>query len=107
MAVTVERNRGSFSCEHCKWGRYCDASNPAPTSQWQIKIKGQVLVSSNICLLPLSDGHDLKVMIRSHGHYTNHDKLPFKGGVLDQPHVMMEAIELIDYVVNADADEAK
>ena len=46
-------------------------------------------------------------MIRSHGHYTNHDKLPFKGGVLDQPHVMMEAIELIDYVVNADADEAK
>lgn len=49
---------------------------------------------SNICLKPMvTEGS--KFMLRLYRHYQN-NILPFGGGILDQPNIYVQAMELID-----------
>ena len=88
MEVAYQRDK--FDCQHCRFNRHCDASNPAPFPMFAVPAVG---LESHTCLLPMITplSHQL---LRLFGHYKNH-LLPFAGGLHDQPAVYTEAMELI------------
>ena len=54
----------------------------------------RTLLSSNVCLLPMVDD-TARTWLRLHRHYRN-GYLYGDGGIMDQPHKYLEAMELID-----------
>lgn len=86
--------RGPFDCQHCTWGRHCDETNPASHNQWVIP----GVIESRICLLPMVNEFSA-LMIRMHRHY-RHNILLRPGGILDQPHPYVRAMEIIDRAVD-------
>jgi len=82
--------QNDFNCDHCKWGRHCDDTNPAPIEQWEIKN----IMFSNVCLKPMvTDGS--MFMISLYKHYQNRI-LPFAGGILDQPNIYVQCMNIIE-----------
>ncbi len=84
-----------FDCTHCRWGRHCDESNPAPADGWW-EIAG--VIRSRTCLLPMVTPAS-RFLLRLYRHY---DKrlLPYGGGLLDQPNYYLEAMEIIETTLN-------
>lgn len=89
MEVAYQRDK--FDCQHCRFNRHCDASNPAPLKMFVIEAIG---LESDTCLLPMITPLSNQLM-RLYSHYKN-QLLPFSGGLYDQPAVYAEAMELID-----------
>ena len=87
-------NRSKFDCQHCIWGRHCDASNPAAFDKWAIP----GVIESRTCLLPMITPFSW-FMIELYGHYQNR-LLPFSGGVLEQPAIYVEAMRTLDSTFN-------
>lgn len=54
----------------------------------------EIGLESRTCLLPMVTD-DSRVLLRMYGHYKN-GLLPLSGGVLDQPAVFSEAMELVE-----------
>ena len=94
MAAHVAAYWKKFQCATCTWGRHCDESNPAPFAQWSIP----GVIESRTCLLPMitDDSHR---WLRLHRHYANHI-LPHAGGLCDQPHGYIQALEVLDQAFN-------
>jgi hypothetical protein len=92
--VAVLGNRSDYDCSACSWGRHCDSSNPAPWNKW--KIPG--VIESNVCLLPMITEKSL-FLIRLHRHYKN-GILFDNGGIMKQPNVYLEAMDLLDTFTN-------
>lgn len=92
--MTVLQNRKDFDCKKCKWGRHCDSSNPAPIEQWSVP----GVIESKVCLLPMITERSL-FLIRLHKHYKQH--LLFEGGgLMTQPNLYLEAMELLESAIN-------
>lgn len=89
--MVVAHHREQFNCQACKFHRHCDASNPSPFPVWVIP---EIGLESRTCLLPMVD-ESSRQLLRLYGHYKN-GLLPFAGGILDQPAVFGEAMELIE-----------
>ena len=102
MAAEVALDPAAFNCTYCKWGRHCDASNPAPRKQWRIAYRGEIVAELDICPKPMLTA-DSETMLQVYPHWQA-GRLPMVGGFLDQPHAYMKAMELIDTVVAADRE---
>lgn len=89
IALEVEWNADLFQCDTCSWGRHCDDANPAPIAKWAI---GGV-IESRTCLLPMITPAS-RFLVRLYRHYKERI-LPFAGGLLDQPHLYAEAMEIL------------
>jgi hypothetical protein len=63
-----------------------------------VEYRGKEIIDTNICIKPMvtATHHQL---LRLHKHYKN-GLLPLSGGVLDQPNIYLEAMELIDGVLS-------
>lgn len=90
-----------FNCRKCRLGHHCDTDfrwpgsrGPASYPLHQIKD----VIESRACLLPMVTPQS-RVLLRLYGHLKNH-LLPFPGAVMDQPAVVMEALEVIGTTVN-------
>ncbi len=100
-----------FNCRKCRLGHHCDddfrwtswddnkkqlirSRGPAPQARFVIKD----VIESRTCLLPMVTPQN-RALLRLYGHFKNH-LLPFPGSVMDQPAVVMEALELIGATVN-------
>lgn len=90
MTVFVQEP-GKFDCNTCTWGRYCDASNPAPFEQWEVPA---INMKSAVCLKPMVTEHS-HALLRLWRHYRA-GILPYSGGIMNQPTAYIEAMELID-----------
>ena len=75
---------------NCAWGRHCDESRPAPFPKWAIA----GVIESTTCLLPMITERSMS-FLRLYRHYKN-GWLPYTGGLLDQPNIYLEAMEIID-----------
>lgn len=51
------------------------------------------MIESRTCLLPMITAES-RFFIRMHGHYRK-QVLPYGGGILDQPHLYTEAMEIL------------
>jgi hypothetical protein len=94
--VEVARAPALFNCATCTWGRHCDESNPAPTPQFVIT--GAVDLESRTCFLPMITPQS-RFLLRLHSHYRNR-WLPYAGGLFEQPNYYLEAMELINGVLD-------
>ena len=91
----MTKNRDSFDCNTCRWGRHCDKSNPAGSDIFEIKLDGEN-IKQNTCFLPEVDKESL-FYIRLHSSYS--DGHLFKsGGIADQPAHYMQAMRLINWL---------
>jgi len=95
VAAHVAAESSQFNCKTCKWGRHCDESNPAKLPDW-FSIPG--VIDSRTCFLPMISAETHRYM-RLYTHYKNHF-LPHAGGIADQPHHYIEAMELLDKTLN-------
>lgn len=84
-------NREKFDCQACRWQRHCDERNPAPFPMFHI---AEIGLESRTCLLPMINDFS-RLMMRLYGHYKAH-LLPTSGGLLEQPNLYLEAMEMID-----------
>jgi hypothetical protein len=89
IALEVAMNAELFRCETCTWGRHCDERNPAPFAKWVVR----GVIESRTCLLPMITPAS-RVLLRFYGHYKQR-LLPRAGGLLDQPHHYLEAMEIL------------
>ena len=89
IALEVEWNADLFQCATCSWGRHCDDANPAPFAKWAIV----GVIESRTCLLPMITPQS-RFFMRMYRHYKERI-LPFGGGLLDQPHLYAEAMEIL------------
>lgn len=87
-------NRSKFDCQHCIWGRHCDDSNPAPFEKWAIP----GVIESRTCLLPMVTPFS-DLMMSLYSHY-QHRLLPLTGGILEQPNIYMQAMQVLDQTFN-------
>ena len=99
MAAHVAAYSKKFQCQTCPWGknergRHCDATNPAPFKQWAIP----GVIESDTCLLPMITRNSHSYL-RLHRHYDNRI-LPQAGGLCDQPHLYIQAMEVLDRAFN-------
>lgn len=85
----MAQNAELFRCETCAWGRHCDQSNPAPIAKWVIR----GVIESRTCLLPMITPAS-RFLLRLYGHYKSRI-LPGAGGLLDQAHHYVEAMEIL------------
>lgn len=90
------QNIDKFNCDECSH-HHCDESGVMPGSngaagfpKWYIKEIGEF----NTCLLPMVSDESL-FYIRMYKHYKN-GILIKSGGLLEQPHCYLKAMELID-----------
>jgi len=82
-------------------GRFCDIDKqwpgsvgPAPIPKFSVTHRGQELLENpHVCPVPLISPLSYKLL----SLYKHYDKqlLPFSGGVLDQPNIYIEAMEII------------
>ena len=97
MATTVATNSKEFNCNACTWGKSCnlypDSNGPASYPKFGIE-KGGVRIESNICFLELITS-DTRAYMKLYRHY-NKSILPLSGGLLDQPAVYLNAMEIIE-----------
>ena len=89
IGLEVEWNADLFQCDTCSWGRHCDSSNPAPIVQWSIRN----VIESRTCLLPMIQP-GTQFLLRMYQHYKQR-VLPGAGGILDQPQLYIEAMEIL------------
>jgi hypothetical protein len=87
----VAHNRDKFDCANCRFHRHCDERNPASFPMFAIP---EIGLESRTCLLPMITPGS-RALLGLYTHYKN-GLLPFSGGVLDQPGVFGEAMELIE-----------
>lgn len=108
-----------FNCRQCRLGHHCDegrqwavwddknhrvVQSVGPADFDMLEIPGTIV--SRTCFLPLITDES-RMLLRLHGHYKQHH-LPDAGGVMDQPSVIMEAIEVIEHTVQSiESDRAK
>lgn len=95
MAVEVVNNPNSFDCQSCV-RRHCDEDGlmegsigKAPYDLFEIK----GVIRSNVCLLPMIKEASFDA-IRLYEHYKS-GYLPYDGGILDQPGIYIDAIDII------------
>jgi hypothetical protein len=95
----VRRNPGAFNCGICRQ-KHCDATGEHPGSigpagypMWAIK---EAEIESRTCFLPMVT-EESWLFLRLYQHYKN-GILPFPGGLLEQPHVYLKAMELLDHL---------
>ena len=91
----VARDRERFNCQACRFHRHCDDSNPAGYPMFAIP---EIGLESRTCLLPMVTDFS-RQLLKSYWHYKN-GLLPLAGGMLDQPAIFGEAMEVIDAQVN-------
>jgi len=89
ITLEVAHNAEQFRCETCSWGRHCDASRAAPFAKWVIR----GVIESKTCLLPMITPAS-RLMLRLYMHYKAR-LLPHAGGLLEQPHYYIEAMEIL------------
>ena len=89
--MEVAFHREKFNCRSCCWQRHCDDRNPAPFPMFAI---AEIGLESRTCLLPMVSESSRQWM-RLYGHYKGH-VLATAGGLLDQPNLYLEAMEMID-----------
>lgn len=87
----VAHHREKFDCANCRWHRHCDDRNPAGFAMFSIPDIG---LESKTCLLPMITSES-RALLGLYTHYKN-GLLPFGGGVLDQPCVFDDAMQLIE-----------
>lgn len=91
MAVGVAANRKLFDCRTCHH-RYCDDSNPAPWPRWTTDFRGE-RIDMRTCPLPRITTESA-ALLRLFRFYEQR-VLPQAGGLLDQPHGYIQAMEII------------
>ena len=98
-----------FNCDKCRMARrnYCDTDlrwpqsrGPAPYPMYSI----EGVIDTRTCLLPMVTSQS-RALVRLHGRIEHH--LPFAGGQMDQPAVVMEAMEVIAHTVNSINEERR
>lgn len=89
-----------YDCRTCRWGRHCDDTHPAPFPKWVIN--GEAL---RTCPLPKITELS-RYMLRLVGPYQHH-MLPRAGGMLDQPNLYLEAMEVLVAAFKRIAAETK
>ncbi|WP_144395668.1 hypothetical protein [Pleionea sediminis] len=94
----MNRNKESFNCETCQWGRHCDDRNPAPIEQWIVKRAGKIVVESTTCLLPMVSNRSVQ-FLNLFNHYKHHHLL-ISGGIAEQPNVYLTAMQIINGQLN-------
>lgn len=99
--MNVSRSAEGFNCATCHH-KHCDETNPGPPGM--IEIRG--VIKTNICLLPMVTPESWE-LVRLHGHYAK-GRVPFSGGVLEQPAAFVRAVEVIeDAIRQGDEEMAK
>lgn len=81
-----------FNCKACKWGKFCDSSNPAPFDMWVI----EDVITSRTCILPMITERSWQ-FVRLFRQYRR-NILPLSGGWEDQPHSYRQAMEILEPV---------
>lgn len=90
-------NPSDFNCNKCKRHHHCDVDGEWPDSQGAsiiniCSIEG--VIESKVCLLPLITDRS-RLFLNLHKHYKN-NYLPFSGGLMDQPQLFLEAMEILE-----------
>jgi len=99
----VNRNQKDFNCNHCVNEYHCtetvgDENWPLSRGVAPIKFASiPGVIDSNVCLKPMITQASM-FYLRMHSHYKN-GVLPYSGGLLDQPAVYLQAMELIDSIL--------
>ncbi len=111
MAAHVAAESDQFNCDKCPWGRndkgrHCDDSNPASFPKFVIQQHGRPFLQSTTCFLPKITPAS-RGFLRLHMHYRN-GLLARAGGICDQAHLYVEAMELLEQTFNEiDLERAK
>ena len=96
--MEVSRNAKQFDCNKCPRNHHCDTTGEWPGSRGPASFDGLCeipgVISSRTCLLPLVT-RDANALLSLYTHYKNR-LLPFDGGLLNQPHFYIAAMELIE-----------
>lgn len=96
--MEVRRHAKDFNCAKCPRNHHCDTTGEWPGSRGPAgydlhEIPGVIV--SRVCLLPMIT-NETTALITLHTHYKNR-LLPFDGGLLNQPHYYLQAMELLEY----------
>lgn len=94
--MQVQAHSGEFNCRKCPH-KHCDdnyarpgSKGPAPFAKWVIKD----VIETRTCLLPMVTDQSW-ALLRLARHYRNH-YLPFAGGLMEQPNLFLQAMEILD-----------
>lgn len=93
-------NPDSFDCSTCKWGKFCDSSNPAPSEIFEIKVRGYD-VKQKTCFLPEVD-RDAVHWLKLYGNYKD-GYLLNSGGISSQPAPYLEAMRFIKWLTTQES----
>ena len=94
-------NRDAFDCKNWKWGKHCDASNPASSEIFEIRLPGYD-VKQSTCFLPETDKEPL-FWLKLYGNYKDGHLLN-SGGISNQPAPYMEAMRFIKWLVTQESE---
>ena len=96
----MQENPERFNCKNCQLNHHCDttlqwpeSNGPAGYDIIEVQRAGFEF-KSKTCLLPQITERT-NYFFRLHKHYQN-GVMPFSGGLLDQPAVFIEAMDIID-----------
>lgn len=101
--MSVLRHRDEYDCKNCQWGRHCDDSNPAPFDKFILRGSNGFELRSRTCFLPMITKRSL-MLIDLYPHYKRGNLLR-SGGVLEQPHVYLQSMNLIAELANETPDD--
>ena len=99
MAIEVSQNQKDFNCDNCKNSFHCTETKNDPLwpnsigpAEFEIlEVAG--IIDSRVCLKPMITSSSY-FYLRLYEHYKN-GLLPFSGGLLDQPAVFIETMEVM------------
>lgn len=97
-------NKDAFDCANCKWGKHCDASNPASSEIFEIRLPGYN-IKQKTCFLPEYDV-DSSLWLRLYGNYKDGHLLN-AGGISNQPAPYLEAMRLITWLVMQESESQR
>lgn len=95
----MSRNPKGFDCSTC-WHKNCDSdksiegsNGPAPIARWKVQHPSIETFESKTCLLPMISPLSAEFLRLNIPYKNGH--LPFAGGMLNQPNIFIDAMNLI------------